>query len=124
MAIQEVTKKLLNPIRAQKLRVAMEELNYLDRVINEMVRPIGERKKATVAVIKEALLDEGIPPDATQLRVDDDKMEATFQIEVADEEPPKTPSLDDARKKAAAKKKVAKKATKKKAAKKKAGRRR
>ena len=100
-------KKSINPLRIKRLRQEMDELNYINRVINDIVRPFRVRKERAVQAIREKLLDEGIPPDAAQVMVDDVTMEVTWEM-------PVQPSASPADQNGSAKKPAAKKPTRKK----------
>lgn len=74
-------KKSNNPLRIKRLKQEMDELNYINRVISEVISPFRERKQKVMLGIREKLLDEGIPPDATRIQVDDETLEIEWLIE-------------------------------------------
>jgi len=107
-----VVKKSDNKLRLVRLRTTMDELNYLDRVIRELMAPLRERKLTASQTIQELLIDEGIDPTLMAqiegLEVDDDALEIRYKLKEVTTPPPTPDKTTPPKKKAASKKKAAK----------------
>lgn len=98
-------KKSNNVLRIQRLQQEMDELNYLNRVISEVLGPLRERKQRVTMGIREKLLDEGIPPDATRVQVDDETLEIEWFVDAPEKAPVPPQDTPEQSKPATAKKK-------------------
>lgn len=63
-----------NPLRVRRMRQAVEELNYVSRVLNDVIGPLRDRRTKVIEQLRELMIDEGVPLDAAELKIDDEKM--------------------------------------------------